>query len=412
MFKLPRQSSSSVSFFSTSSSTWTSERVFPLQYIKENEKKLVEKVKKFAVSQVKPLVREMDKNAKLDGNLLKEAFKLKLMGLEVDEKYGGSGSSFFDVVLTVEELSKVDPAVAFTIHLQNALIAPMIKQYGNDEQKEKYLKRVCTDSIGSFALSETVSGSDAFAMQTTAKSDGNDFIINGSKWGISNAPIADFFLVLANAEPEKGYRGITCFLIDRNEKGLVVGEKDDNLGMRAGTTAQVHLNQVRVPKTAILGEYGKGYKYAIDVLNGSRILIGAQMIGLAQGCFDETIPYLRERKQFGSRLIDFQGLQHQIAKIGTEIEAARLMVYNCARMKDCGLPFVKEASMAKYYAPEIACKTSRKCIEWLGGIGFTKNFTAEKFYRDAVVGGIYEGTSNIQLNTIAKLIDNEYKNKI
>ncbi|KAF1766107.1 hypothetical protein GCK72_006063 [Caenorhabditis remanei] len=386
--------------------------VYPLQHLSENEMKLVEKVKEFATSKVKPLVKEMDRNAKLDKNLLKAAFDSKLMGLEIDEKYGGSGSSFFETVLTVEELSKIDPAFALTIHLQNALIAPMLSEYGNEEQKEKYLKKVCTNSIGSFALSETVSGSDAFAMKTTATKDNNDFLINGSKWGISNAPIADFFLVLANAEPEKGYRGITCFLIDRDQEGVVVGEHDDNLGMRAGTTAQVHFNNVRVPKSSIVGEYGKGYKYAIDILNASRILIGAQMAGLAQGCFDQTIPYLRERKQFGSRLIDFQGLQHQIAKVGTEIEAARLMVYNSARMKDCGFPFVKAASMAKYYAPEVACKTTKMCIEWLGGRGFTKEFSAEKFYRDAVVGGIYEGTSNIQLNTIAKFIDNEYKNKL
>ncbi|CAP24079.2 Protein CBG02437 [Caenorhabditis briggsae] len=300
-------------------------------------------LKHFAELSVKPLVREMDENAKLDKNLLEEAFRLKLMGLEVDEEYGGSRGSFFDVALTVEEISKVDPAVALTIHLQNALIAPMLSNYGSEEQKEHYLKRVCTDSIESFALSETISGSDAFAMKTTATKDGDDFVINGSKLGISNAPIADFFLVLANAEPEKGHRGITCFLVDRNQTGVVVGKKDQNLGMRARTTR---------------------YKYAIDILNASRILIGAQMVGLAQGCFDQSIPYLRERKQFGKRLIDFQ----------------------------------------------IASKTSKQCIKWLGGIGFTKDFPAEKFYRDSAVGGIYEGTSNIQLNTIAKFIDNEYKN--
>ncbi|PIC46756.1 hypothetical protein B9Z55_006346 [Caenorhabditis nigoni] len=405
MLKLSRKIPlSSVTSFSTTSTTFTfeSSRVFPLQHLSENEEELVKKVKNFAELSVKPLVREMDENAKLDKNLLEEAFKLKLMGLEVNEEYGGSNGSFFDVALTVEEISKVDPAVALTIHLQNALIAPMLSNYGSEEQKEHYLKRVCTDSIGSFALSETVSGSDAFAMRTTATKDFDDFVINGSKWGISNAPIADFFLVLANAEPEKGYRGITCFLVDRNQTGVVVGKKDQNLGMRAGTTAQVHFNDVRVPSSAILGEYGKGYKYAIDILNASRILIGAQMVGLAQGCFDQTIPYLRERKQFGKRLIDFQGIQHQIAKTATEIEAARLMVYNSARMKDGGYPFVKAASMAKYFAPE--------CIEWLGGVGFTKDFPAEKFYRDSAVGGIYEGTSNIQLNTIAKFIDNEYKN--
>lgn len=415
MLKLPRSLSiSSVAQFSTSSPHWNCEshKVFPLHHLSENEIALVEKVKQFAVSTVKPLVKKMDQNARLDEKLLEEAFRLKLMGLEVDEKYGGSGGSFFDVVLTAEELSKIDPGVALTINLQNGLTAPMIKKYGSEEQKDEYLPRVCTDSIGSFALSETSSGSDAFAMKTTATKDGDDFLINGSKWGISNALIADFFLVLANAEPEKGYRGITCFLVDRNQTGVVVGQKDENLGMRAGTTAQVHFNNVRVPNSAILGEYGKGYKYAIDILNASRILIGAQMVGLAQGCFDQTIPYLRDRKQFGSRLIDFQGLQHQIAKIATEIEAARLMVYNSARMKDAGYPFVKAASMAKYFAPEVACKTSKKCIEWLGGVGFTKEFSAEKFYRDAVVGGIYEGTSNIQLNTIAKFIDNEFKAKV
>ncbi|CAL2033364.1 unnamed protein product [Caenorhabditis brenneri] len=412
MLKVPRTLPLSTFACSFSTTSANSQRVYPLQHLSENEKKLVEKVKKFAEISVKPRVRQMDINGKLDENLLKEAFDSKLMGLRVEEKYGGSGVSFFEAVLTVEELSKVDAGVALTIHLQNGLIAPMLTEYGNEEQKERYLRRICKDTIGSFAITETVSGSDAFAMQTTAKRDGDDFIINGTKWGITDATIADFFLVMANAEPEKGYRGITCFLVDRNQEGLVVGETDDYLGMRAAVTAKVHFNNVRVPKTAILGEYGKGYKYAIDLLNASRILIGAQMVGLAQGCFDSTIPYLRDRKQFGQRLIDFQGLQHQIAKVATEIELARLMVYNCARMKDCGYPFVKAASMAKYYAPEMACKTSKQCIEWLGGVGYTKNFAAEKFYRDAVVGGIYEGTSNIQLNTIAKIIDNEFKSKL
>ncbi|CCD64845.2 Short/branched chain specific acyl-CoA dehydrogenase, mitochondrial [Caenorhabditis elegans] len=386
MFKVPRKLPiSAISTFSTTGSISAQQqpRVFPLQHLNENEKKLVEKVKNFAQSSVKPLVREMDRDARINKQLLKKAFDLKLMGLKIDPKYGGSGVSFFELVLAVEELSKIDPAIALIMHLQNALVAPLIEEFGNEELKEKYLKKLCKDSVGAFALSEVVSGSDAFAMQTVAKKDGDHFILNGSKWGISNAPIADFFLVLANADPEKGYRGVTCFIVDRDHEGVVLGEQDDNLGMRAGTIAQVHLNSVRVPKTSIVGEYGKGYKYAIEVLNASRIVIGAQM-----------------------------GLQHQIAKIQTEIEAARLMVYNCARMKDCGMPFVKEASMAKYYAPEVACKTTKQCIEWLGGVGFTKNFMAEKFYRDAVVGGIYEGTSNIQLNTIAKFIDNEFKHRI
>ncbi|VDO78235.1 unnamed protein product [Haemonchus placei] len=282
-------------------------------------------------------------------------------------------------------------------------------QLGSEEQKEKYLPKIVSEWVGSFCLSEPSSGSDAFALKTVAKADGNDFIINGSKMWITNAGHASFFLVFANAEPSKGYKGITCFLVDRNQEGVTVAKKEDKLGIRASSTCSIFFENVRVPKTAILGEYGKGYKYAIECLNAGRIGIGAQMIGLAQGCFDATIPYLQERKQFNSRLIDFQGMQHQVSQVAVEIEAARLLVYNAARMKDNNIPFVKQAAMAKLYSSQVASSASSKCVEWLGGVGFTKEYPVEKYYRDAKIGTIYEGTSNIQLNTIAKLIDAEYQ---
>ncbi|PIO64114.1 putative acyl-CoA dehydrogenase, partial [Teladorsagia circumcincta] len=307
------------------------------------------------------------------------------MGIEVPEKYGGPGSSFFDTVLVVEGLAKIDPAVSVFVDVQNTLIAPLLMQLGTEEQKQKYLPKVCNEWVGSFCLSEPGSGSDAFALATVAKPEGDDYAITGSKMWITNAGHASFFLVFANADPSKGYKGITCFLVDRNQEGVTVAKKEDKLGIRASSTCSVFFENVRVPKTAILGEYGKGYKYAIECLNAGRIGIGAQMIGLAQGCFDATIPYLQERKQFGSRLIDFQGMQHQISQAAVEIEAARLLVYNAARMKDNNIPFVKQAAMAKLYSSQVACNTASKCVEWLGGVGFTKEYPVEKYYRDAKI---------------------------
>ncbi|KAK5971719.1 hypothetical protein GCK32_006944 [Trichostrongylus colubriformis] len=366
-------------------------------------------VRRFSNNVIKPLVHEMDEKSQMHQSVITGVFENGFMGIEIPEAYGGPGSTFFDAMLVIEGLAKVDPSVSVFVDVQNTLIAPLIMQLGTEEQKQKYLPKICSEWIGGFCLSEAGSGSDAFAMKTVAKADGDDFVINGSKMWITSAGHANFFLVFANADPSKGYKGITCFLVDRNEEGVSVGKKEDKLGIRASSTCSVFFDNVRVHKSAILGEYGKGYKYAIECLNAGRIGIGAQMIGLAQGCFDASIPYLQERKQFGSRLIDFQGMQHQIAQVAVEIEAARLLVYNAARMKDNNIPFVKEAAMAKLYASQVACSASSKCVEWLGGVGFTKEFPVEKFYRDAKIGTIYEGTSNIQLSTIAKLIDTEYK---
>uniref|UniRef100_A0A8R1HPE9 Short/branched chain specific acyl-CoA dehydrogenase, mitochondrial n=1 Tax=Caenorhabditis japonica TaxID=281687 RepID=A0A8R1HPE9_CAEJA len=384
----------------------------PLQQLSEQEQSIVETVRRFAVNVIKPLVREMDDKSQMHQSVITGTFENGLMGIEIPEKYGGPGSSFFDAVLVIEELAKVDPSVSVFVDVQNTLVAPLIIQLGTEEQKQKYLPKIVSEAIGSFALSETGSGSDAFALKTTAKKDGDDFLITGSKMWITNAGHAQFFLVFANAEPAKGYKGITCFLVDRNQEGVSVGKKEDKLGIRASSTCSVHFDNVRVHKSAILGEYGKGYKYAIECLNAGRIGIGAQMLGLAQGCFDQTVPYLQQREQFGQRLIDFQGMQHQIAQARVEIEAARLLVYNAARMKENGLAFVREAAIAKLYASQVATTTTSKCVEWLGGVGFTKEFPVEKFYRDSKIGTIYEGTSNIQLNTIAKLVDIEYQQKV
>ncbi|GMR33415.1 hypothetical protein PMAYCL1PPCAC_03610, partial [Pristionchus mayeri] len=383
----------------------------PLNQLSEHELALRDTVKRFSHDVIKPLVRSMDDTSTMHEAVIKGTFANGFMGIEVPEKYQGPESSFFDAVIVIEELAKIDPSVSVFVDVQNTLVAPLIFTLGTEEQKQKYLPRICHDWIGAFCLSEAGSGSDAFALKTTAKKDGDDFVINGSKLWITNAGHASFFLVFANAEPEKGYRGITCFLVDRNAEGVSVGKKEDKLGIRASSTCPVNFDGVRVPKSAILGEYGKGYKYAIECLNAGRIGIGAQMIGLAQGCFDAAIPFMQERKQFGSRLIDFQGMAFQVSEVGMEIEAARMLVYNAARMKEAGLSFVKEAAMAKLYSSIVASKTTSKCVEWLGGVGFTKEFPVEKFYRDAKIGTIYEGTSNIQLNTIAKLIDAEYKNK-
>jgi len=351
----------------------------------------------------------MEANGKLDAGLLKKLFDNGLMGIEIPEEYGGSGCNFMTSILTVEEISKVDPAVAVLVDIQNTLINALIKKLGTQAQKEKYLTKLATESASSFALSEPSSGSDAFALKTTAKKDGNHFILNGQKMWISNSDVADIFLIMANADPSKGYKGITTFILDRDMEGLSIGKKESKLGICASGTCMLHLDNVRVPEENILGEYGKGYQYAAGFLNEGRIGIAAQMTGLAQGCFDATIPYLLERKQFGQEIFSFQGMQYQVAEIATLIEAARLMTYNAARLQENGMPFLKEAAMCKLFASEVAQKVTIKCIDWMGGVGFTKDFPQEKFYRDCKIGTIYEGTSNIQMSTIAKLLKKEYQ---
>ncbi|KAL1114989.1 hypothetical protein AAG570_007812 [Ranatra chinensis] len=330
------------------------------------------------------------------------------MGIEVDPEYGGTGSSFFSTILVVEELAKVDPSVCILVDLQNTLINSLIIKLGTPDQKAKYLTKLAKDTVGSFCLSEPLSGSDAFALKTTAVKDGNDYIISGSKMWISNSDLAGIFLVMANANPSAGYKGITCFIVEREMPGFSVAKVEDKLGIRASGTCMLHFDNVRVPKENILGEFGHGYKYAAGFLNEGRIGIGAQMVGLCQGCFDATIPYTLERKQFGQPIYSFQALQHQISDVATKIECARLLVYNAARLQQAGLPFVKEASMAKYYASEIATYVTAKCIDWMGGVGFTRDFPHEKFFRDSKIGTIYEGTSMMQLQTISKLLKKEY----
>lgn len=366
-------------------------------------------VAKFAQEKIAPLVREMEANGKLDDGLLKGLFENGFMGIEIPEEYGGAGSNFMTSIIAVEEISKVDPAVSVVVDIQNTLINTLIMRLGTKAQKEKYLTKLATVSAGSFALSEPSSGSDAFALKTTATKDGSNYILNGTKMWISNSDVADIFLVMANADPSKGYRGITTFILEKGMEGFSVGKKERKLGICASGTCMLHLDNVKVPEENILGELGKGYQYAAGFLNEGRIAIGAQMIGLAQGCFDMTIPYLMERKQFGQDLFSFQGMQYQIAEIATQIEAARLMTYNAARLQEAGLPFLKEAAMCKLFSSEMAQKVTVKCIDWMGGVGFTKDFPQEKFYRDCKIGTIYEGTSNIQLSTIAKILRKEYQ---
>ncbi|OXB82574.1 UNVERIFIED_CONTAM: hypothetical protein H355_005829 [Colinus virginianus] len=336
------------------------------------------------------------------------SFTFQLMNIELGEEYGGTGASFFSVILVVEELAKVDPTVALLCELQNTLTNRLFTTYGTEEQKRTYLPRVAKDTIGSFCLSEAGSGSDAFSLKTRAEKKGDYYIINGSKMWISFAEHAGVFFVMANADPASGYKGITCFIVDRNTEGLHVGKKEDKLGIRASSTCPVTFENVKVPETNILGQIGQGYKYAIGMLNGGRIGIAAQMLGLAQGCFDHAVPYTKERVQFGKSVFDFQAMQHQIAQVATQLEAARLLTYNAARLAETGKAFIKEASMAKYYAAEVATLTTSKCIEWMGGVGFTKSYPIEKYYRDCKIGTIYEGTSNIQLSTIAKILAQEY----
>ncbi|EDV22696.1 uncharacterized protein TRIADDRAFT_58518 [Trichoplax adhaerens] len=366
------------------------------------------KVQRFSREKIAPRVAEMDRNSHLDKDIIKGLFDQGFMGVEVSSEYGGTGSSFFGSCLAIEEIARVDPAVAVMVDVQNTLVETIFMQYGNKEQNEKYLSQLATKSVGCFCLSEFGSGSDAFALQTRAVADGDHFVLNGTKAWISNSEHADIFLVFANASPEKGYKGITCFIVERNMPGLSLGKKEDKLGIRASSTCPVILENVRVPESNIMGKFGEGYKIAIGILNEGRISIASQMVGLAQGALDAAIPYTMERKQFNQRIFDFQGVQHQIAEMSTMVAAARAITYDAARLKVAGKPVVKEGAMAKYFASEMAQKVSSKALEWLGGVGFTKDFPVEKFYRDAKIGVIYEGSSNIQLNTIAKYVAMEY----
>jgi alkylation response protein AidB-like acyl-CoA dehydrogenase len=380
----------------------TEVRPSPLTQLSEEEKLFQSTVRRFAREQIGPHVREMDEAGVFRKDIIRQFFELGLMGIEIPEEYGGQGGSFFQCVMAVEELSAVDPSAGVIVDVQNTIVNNAIMRWANAEQKQRYLPRLAADTVSSYALSEAGSGSDAFAMATQAQDCGDHFLLNGRKLWITNAAESGLFLLFANANPSAGYRGITAFLIERGFPGFQVGKKEDKLGLRASSTCELILDNCRVPRENVMGEVGKGYKIAIETLNEGRIAIGAQMIGLARGALDHAIAYARERKQFGKTISDFQGVQFQLAKMATEVEAARLLVYNAARMRDAGVPFVTEAAMEKSYSSEIAEKVASKAIEVFGGVGVTKDYPVEKLYRDAKIGRIYEGTSNIQLMTIAK----------
>jgi len=376
----------------------------PLTTLAEDERLLRDSVYEFADKEIRPLVREMDEHAKFTPALIEKLFALGVMGIEIPDSYGGGGASFFHSVLAVEALSRVDPSVGVMVDVQNTLVINALLRWGSDDIKTRFLPKMATTLIGAYALSEAGSGSDAFALTTRAAERDGEWVLTGRKLWITNGNEAGLFIVFANVNPDAGYRGITAFLVERGFPGFSVGKKEDKLGIRASSTCELLFEECRVPKANVLGEVGKGYKVAIETLNEGRIGIGAQMIGLAQGALDHTIAYTRERKQFGKAIGEFQAVQHQIARAATEIEAARLLVYNAARLRDAKLPFLTEAAMCKIFSSEAAERTASLAVNLFGGNGFVKEYPVEKLYRDAKIGQIYEGTSNLQLQTIAKNI--------
>ncbi len=375
-----------------------------LTTLSEDEQMFRASVREFAEGELRPRVVEMDALGKLDPALVKQCFDLGLMGIETPEEFGGAGSSFFTAIIAVEELSRIDASVGVFVDVQNTLVNNALIRWGSQEQKEKYLTQLASDKVGAYALSEASSGSDAFAMQTRAVDRGDHYLLNGQKLWITNGNEAEIFILFANANPEAGYRGITAFIVEKNFAGFSVGKKEDKLGIRASSTTELILEDCKVPKENVLGEVGKGYKTSIETLNEGRIGIGAQMIGIARGALEAAIAYTGERQQFGKSIDQFQGVQFQLAEMATDLEAARLMVYNAARMKDAGMNFVKEAAMAKLYSSRAAERIASKAIELYGGYGYVKDYPVEKYWRDSKIGAIYEGTSNMQLQTIAKLI--------
>ena len=376
----------------------------PLTTLTEDEILFRDNVRQFAEDKVRPLAKEMDEKAVFDHGLIDQFFQLGLMGIEIPEQYGGAGGKFFEAILAVEELSRADASAGVIVDVQNTLVANAFLRWATEDQKKRYLPRMVVDTLGAYALSEAGSGSDAFSLLTKAEVKGNDFVLNGRKLWITNGKEAGLFILFATLDPAAGYKGITAFLVEKDFPGFSVGKKEDKLGIRASSTCELILEDCRVPKENVLGEPGKGYKIAIETLNEGRIGIGAQMIGVARGAWEFAAKYAQERKQFGKALADFQGIQFQIAQMATEIEAARLMVYNAARMKDAGVNFVKEAAMTKLFASQVAERVTSLAIEIYGGYGFTKDYPVEKYWRDAKIGKIYEGTSNMQLATIAKLV--------
>jgi butyryl-CoA dehydrogenase/short/branched chain acyl-CoA dehydrogenase len=376
----------------------------PLTALSEEEQMFQQSVRDFAIEKIRPLVHHMDQQATMSRELIASFFELGIMGIEVPDQWGGAGSSFFNAVVVVEELSHVDASCGVLVDVQNTLVNNAILRWGNADQKSKYLSMLARDTVGAYALSEAGSGSDAFALATRAEDKGDHWVLNGRKLWITNAAEAGVFVVFVNANPDAGYKGITAFIIERDFPGFSVGKKEDKTGIRASSTCELILEDCRVPKENVLGEAGKGYKIAIETLNEGRIGIGAQMIGIARGALEYAIAYSKERRQFGKPISEFQGVQFQIAHAATQLEAARLMVYNAARLKDAGKPFLREAAMAKLFSSEVCEHVTSLAVEIFGGNGYTKEYPVEKFWRDSKIGKIYEGTSNMQLATIAKTI--------
>jgi len=380
----------------------TIEHPQPLTVLAEDERIFRDSVREFAEAQIRPLVREMDEHAKIPRELIDKLFDLGVMSIEIPETYGGTGATFFHSVLAVEELSRVDPSVGVLVDVQNTLVVNALMRWGHDDIKRRFLTKMASGTVGAYALSEAGSGSDAFALATRAREDGDSYVLTGRKLWITNGNEADIFLVFATINPEAGYRGITAFVVERGTPGFTVGKKEDKLGIRASSTCELMFEDCRVPRGNVLGEVGKGYKTAIETLNEGRIGIGAQMIGLARGALDHAIRYTKERRQFGKTIAEFQAVQHQLARAAVEVEAATLTVYNAARLRDAGRPFLTEAAICKIYSSEVAERVASLAVNLFGGYGFVKDYPVEKLYRDAKIGQIYEGTSNLQLQTIAK----------
>ena len=382
--------------------TETVERRLPLSQLSDDEELLRANVRAFADAEIRPLVRQMDEAGQIPRSLIDQLFELGVMAIEIPETLGGSGASFFFSVIAVEELSRVDPSVAVVVDVQNTLVNNALLRWGTNDLQRRMLPRLASGGVGAYALSEAGSGSDAFAMTTRAVDDGDAYIISGRKLWITNAAEADLFIVFATIDPTAGYRGVTAFVVERGTPGFEVGKKEDKLGIRASSTCELLLDDCHVAKTNVLGDVGRGYKVAIETLNEGRIGIGAQMVGLTQGALDHALTYVTERKQFGQPLSDFQAVQFQLAQAATELETARLAVYNAARLRDTRQPFLTEAAMAKLFSSQVAERVTSLAVQLLGGVGYTRDYPVEKLYRDAKIGQIYEGTSNLQLQTIAK----------
>ncbi|KAI1143210.1 short-chain specific acyl-CoA dehydrogenase [Hypoxylon sp. FL0543] len=381
----------------------------PITHLSETEAAMQETVQKFANDVILPKVRDMDEAENMDPELVEQLFEQGLMGIEIPEEFGGAGMNFTAAIVGIEELARVDPSVSVMVDVHNTLVNTAVLKWGSNNVKKRFLPALATNTVGSFCLSEPVSGSDAFALATRATETADGYRISGSKMWITNSMEANFFIVFANLDPSKGHRGITAFIVEKDTKGFSIAKKEKKLGIRASSTCALNLDDVEIPKENLLGEKGQGYKYAIGLLNEGRIGIAAQMTGLALGAWENAVKYVwNDRKQFGKLVGEFQGMQHQIAQSYTEIAAARALVYNAARKKEAGEDFVRDAAMAKLYASQVAGRVSGLAIEWMGGMGFVREGLAEKYWRDSKIGAIYEGTSNIQLNTIAKLLQKEY----